>query len=618
MKVLKRLIDCALLFGLLFSFPTSAFAQCTNPTGETGEIIYNESYGQFAGCMADNTWQAFHVDIRPDCPNIGDLCTDGSVYAYTAIDGRGFVADIYQSSATNFSVTPGNNDEVNPSSSSDGLENLSNITVPLSNLPAMELCANLDRHGHQDWYLPSIGELQSIAGSSPLIDPNLTEPIGTDYIWSSTETGSAASRVRMDGMASGSGWDDVALPVRCVRKSFGDELINLSEFATSDPLPSVPSANTIAISGSGDHAYIGTYTDAIAVIDISDPTNPIEMGTTGTLASLDGIRDIDVSGDYVYAAVYSENALTVIDVSDPTNPVEAGTTGAVSNLTPAGLTISGNYAYVTSQLGRRLFVIDISDPTTPTVVGQTPYYSNMYYARNVEVHGSYAFVTATNSGTFNAIDISNPTSPVRVDSINLTNTGLVAIPGDGSYAIVVGSTFGGQNLTAVSISDPSNLTVISSSGTIPGFSPSAIALKGNYAYLSSMNGSVVAADISEPDQPKFVASTGILTNLDDARDLDIFGSLAYLPARTPGRLTMINIVDAPDYCSPNKIGEIIYNSSENVFQGCVDDRWIAFHDSGSGGGGCTSPTGATGEIIYNTDHNVFQGCSEDGWFAFHE
>lgn len=80
---------------------------------------------------------------------------------------------------------------------------------------------------------------------------------------------------------------------------------------------------------------------------------------------------------------------------------------------------------------------------------------------------------------------------------------------------------------------------------------------------------------------------------------------------------MINLIDTPDYCSPNKFGEIVYNSSENVFQGCVDDRWIAFHEAGSGGGGCSSPTGSAGEIIYNTSENLYQGCTEDGWMAFH-
>ncbi|MBD3754134.1 MAG: LamG domain-containing protein [Gammaproteobacteria bacterium] len=64
-------------------------------------------------------------------------------------------------------------------------------------------------------------------------------------------------------------------------------------------------------------------------------------------------------------------------------------------------------------------------------------------------------------------------------------------------------------------------------------------------------------------------------------------------------------------------GEIIYNSSERVFQGCALFNWIALHAAGSGGGGCSNPSGQTGEIMYNSSFDAFQGCTFDGWVAFH-
>ena len=76
----------------------------------------------------------------------------------------------------------------------------------------------------------------------------------------------------------------------------------------------------------------------------------------------------------------------------------------------------------------------------------------------------------------------------------------------------------------------------------------------------------------------------------------------------------------PSACAnpTGRTGEIIYNSSEGVFQGCTDSGWQAMHEAGSGGGGCSNPTGKTGEIIYNTSEDAFQGCTADGWMAFHE
>lgn len=33
---------------------------------------------------------------------------------------------------------------------------------------------------------------------------------------------------------------------------------------------------------------------------------------------------------------------------------------------------------------------------------------------------------------------------------------------------------------------------------------------------------------------------------------------------------------------------------------------------------CTGPDGDIGTIIYNTNYNVFQGCADSGWIAFHD
>ncbi len=33
---------------------------------------------------------------------------------------------------------------------------------------------------------------------------------------------------------------------------------------------------------------------------------------------------------------------------------------------------------------------------------------------------------------------------------------------------------------------------------------------------------------------------------------------------------------------------------------------------------CTGPVGAVGDVIFNTTHDVLQGCTARGWYAFHE
>jgi len=102
---------------------------------------------------------------------------------------------------------------------------------------------------------------------------------------------------------------------------------------------------------SGDYAYVADGSSGLAVIDVSDPTNPgtpVYEDTTGAA------RGVYVSGDYAYVA--DHYGLAVIDVSDPTNPgtpVYENTTG-----TAYSVYVSGDYAYV-ADLGSGLAVIQV-------------------------------------------------------------------------------------------------------------------------------------------------------------------------------------------------------------------------------------------------------------------
>ena len=64
-KTAYRFATAALLCVAFFlSSYNTANAACSNPTGITGEIIYNSSESILQGCKSDNSWQAFHADLR--------------------------------------------------------------------------------------------------------------------------------------------------------------------------------------------------------------------------------------------------------------------------------------------------------------------------------------------------------------------------------------------------------------------------------------------------------------------------------------------------------------------------------------------------------------------------
>jgi len=110
---------------------------------------------------------------------------------------------------------------------------------------------------------------------------------------------------------------------------------------------------------SGDYAYVADYS-GLAVIDISDPTNPGTPIYENTTGNANGVY---VSGDYAYVAD-DFSGLAVIDISDPTNPgipVYEDTTGYA-----CGVYVSGDYAYVADSSSLAVIQIrkrvDMEDP----------------------------------------------------------------------------------------------------------------------------------------------------------------------------------------------------------------------------------------------------------------
>jgi hypothetical protein len=122
----------------------------------------------------------------------------------------------------------------------------------------------------------------------------------------------------------------------------------------------------------GGYAYVGaTQDDALSIINISDPTNPEEVGSVkddsvgGNAHMLQYPNRVVVAGGYAYVTSL-DHGISVIDVSDPTSPVEVtfindsevgGTAPTLES--PHGIFLSGGYAYVASVSDNGLSVIDL-------------------------------------------------------------------------------------------------------------------------------------------------------------------------------------------------------------------------------------------------------------------
>jgi hypothetical protein len=260
------------------------------------------------------------------------------------------------------------------------------------------------------------------------------------------------------------------------------------------------SGGRVAIAG--DYAFVADSSSGLAVIDISDPTNPwLATNSPGSP------RDIAISGDYAYL-VNRGTSLKVIDIKNPIFPFIAGTYTMTS---PRGVAISGDHAYVADG-DSGLAVIDISDPTTPSFAGR---YDTPGLARGVAVSGDHAYVADGDSGLA-VIDISDPTTPSFAGSYD-TPGGARRVAVTGDYAYVADD----ASLQVIDISDPTRPSYAGGYDT-PGGARD-VTISGDRAYVASRHSGLQVFDISDPTNPLYAGgydtpgyATGVAVSGDHA------------------------------------------------------------------------------------------------------
>ena len=183
----------------------------------------------------------------------------------------------------------------------------------------------------------------------------------------------------------------------------------------------------------GNYAYAALGAGGLAVFDVSNPTNSVQVGGYNTSGYAAGVA---VSGNYAYVAD-GYAGLQVIDVSNPTRCVRVG--GYDTSGYARDVTVSGNYAYVADDTAG-LQVIEVSNPANCVRVGG---YVTIGSARGVAVSGNYAYVADYDAG-LQVIDVSNPTNCVRVGGHDTSGSayGVAVVAGriyvaDGEAGLVV-------------------------------------------------------------------------------------------------------------------------------------------------------------------------------------
>jgi hypothetical protein len=277
---------------------------------------------------------------------------------------------------------------------------------------------------------------------------------------------------------------DVSLPTqpRIVSQLFDG---SVSDVATSGSY-----AYWLAYRWSYLRGFEGTM---LRITDISDPRDPIDVGWYATEKVLHW--DVTIVGSHAY--LVGDSGLAVIDVGDPSNPVE------VSSLdTPAtGIAVSGTHAYLAARSGRGMHVIDIADPESPREVAYLESAGAALEA--IAASGRHVFVAT--KGRFRVIDVSDPSSPHVVSTLGVPDFrsdwwGSMVVQRSIAYLAT-----GSSGVVVIDVGDPSSPREVRRWGAsapesvFPDTSAGSIAVSGRMAYIAGI-WATRAIDMSDPDE----------------------------------------------------------------------------------------------------------------------
>jgi hypothetical protein len=302
----------------------------------------------------------------------------------------------------------------------------------------------------------------------------------------------------------------------------------------SDPTSPVELSRTLGLSTEsvivGGTAYFLDGAFGLRVIDVTDPETPVERGAINTLALS---SRIEIAGGLAYVA-NQYSGLWVIDISNLDTPAEIGALDSPGEA--LDVDVAGTVAYLADRLsGLRL--IDVSDPTVPTEISS---FDTTGEARGIHVVGGIAYVADDTAG-LRIIDVSNPTVPVEI--------GFFDTPGE-AYAVNVLENLayvadGSSGLRIIDVSNPHSPAELGF-GDTPAYA-FGVDVEGGFAYVTDIFYGMHVFDVLNPATPVLLSAHGG----GKTRDVAAVGDIAYVTG-----FYRLRSLDVTDPAKPLELGAL--------------------------------------------------------------
>lgn len=316
--------------------------------------------------------------------------------------------------------------------------------------------------------------------------------------------------------------------------------------------------NPVRVDVQGDYAYVVDWQGSLQIFDVSDPCNPVSMGSAQ--GSDNEFQDVKVMGDYAYVA-NDADGLAKYDVSDPASPSRVSARS------------DGMYAVSVDTNERYLFVSYLyTEAPSLAVYDQSTFPSDMTASYDAgpswphhwetAVQGDRAYLISYDGPPpiFQVLDISDlPTGPVLLGSLDLPDTLYGAgfgmkVAGDYAYLASMDVDTADGGLVVVNIADGANPyvegMVTNPNAALPFWKRPGLDVSGDRVYVAGKDG-LYGYDVADPANPTqttffpYPESFGLM----GSGDVAIQGDLAFVtafypdgdPAASPGGLAIYRL-----------------------------------------------------------------------------
>jgi hypothetical protein len=246
---------------------------------------------------------------------------------------------------------------------------------------------------------------------------------------------------------------------------------------------------------SNGRAYIADGQAGLAVFDVTDPVAPVLLGTR--MDSMNVAWGVASTDRYAYVS-YGYKELYIVDVSQPESLRVAG---EMEYVEPGfGYDIAVKDSFVLVAAGAQFIVVKIADPAHPDVKYQFDYPRD---CRGIAVNGSRWYLACEQLGVAVWQWLVDSLPPVQVGSFD-TPANALSVVVSGNYLYVADTRNG---LVVADVSDPLNPRPVATLA-LSGYARH-VSVADSLVYVSCEAGGLAVVNVARPEQPVLAATVNL-------------------------------------------------------------------------------------------------------------